>query len=393
MSVTPNTTTTENFNIDAKVKDFVERFNMNWDALREIMGVMRPIRKTPGTRLKSYKVEITRGGGQPAEGDEVELSQANVTEVAHKDLSLTADRMRITAQDVEKYGAPIAVRKTTEAFLNKIQGDVMDEFYEFAMTGSLTGTETDFQMAVSMAVARVKDKFKKMKLNYGNVVVFVNTLDAGRYNGAVGITTQTLNGIEYLKNVLGAETMIISSEIPEGTVVAIPADNIVLYYIDPADSEFKELGLNYYTGDGETNLIGAAREGVYGRLSGDIHILYGLTMWAEYLDAIAVVTVETSGSMGSISGFSTAAGSAVGKSVLTVPDPSVGGGKYYFKSQASTAPSAPTYLDQFDTTGWTEVVDDQEVTATNGHKYRVVEVNGAGQAIATADGTVVAKAS
>lgn len=41
-------------------------------------------------------------------------------------------------------------------------------------------------------------------------------------------------------------------------------------------------------------------------------------------------------------------------------------------------------------TGWTEVVDDQIVTATNSHKYRVVEVNGSGQAIATADGTVTA---
>lgn len=290
MAVTPNTTTTENFNIDAKIIELVERFNLNWDAIGEIMGIMRPVRKTPGTRLRSYKVDITRGGGQPAEGDEVALSQANVTEVAHKDLSLKADRMRITAQDVEKYGAAIAVRKTHDAFINKIQGDVLDEFYQFALTGELKGEESDFQMAVSMAVARVKDKFKKMRLNYGNVVVFVNTLDAGRYNGAVGITTQTLNGIEYLKNVLGAETMIISSEIPEGTVVAIPADNIVLYYVDPADSDFKELGLNYYTGDGETNLIGAAREPVYGRVSGDTHILYGLTMWAEYLDAIAVLT-------------------------------------------------------------------------------------------------------
>ena len=295
MAVTPNTTTTENFNIDAKVVEFVERFNMNWDALREIMGVMRPIRKTPGTRLRSYKVNITRGGGQPAEGDEVALSQADVEEVSHKDLSLKADRMRITAQDVEKYGAKIAVQKTHESFLNSIQDDIMGEFYDFALTGELTGTETDFQMAVSMAVARVKDKFKKMHRNYGNIVVFANTLDAGRYNGAVGITTQTLNGIEYLKNVLGAETMIISSDIPEGTVVAIPADNIVLYYIDPADSDFKELGLNYYTGDGETNLIGAAREPVYGRVSGDTHILYGLTMWAEYLDAIAVLTFGDAG--------------------------------------------------------------------------------------------------
>lgn len=291
MAVTPNTTLTENFQIDAKTVEFVERFNMNWDALREIIGIMNPVRKTTGTRLRSYKVDITRGNGQPSEGDEVELSQANVTEVAYKDLELKADRMRITAQDVEKYGADIAVRKTNDAFINKIQGEILDEFYEFALTGELTGSEDTFQMAVSMAVAKVKDKFKKMRLNYGNVVVFANTLDVGRYLGSAQISTQTQNGIEYLKNFLGAETLIVSSEIPEGTVVAIPADNIVLYYIDPADSDFKELGLDYYTGNGDTNLIGAHREGVYGRVSGDTHILYGLTLWAEYLDAIAVITV------------------------------------------------------------------------------------------------------
>ncbi len=292
MAVTPNTTTTENFgNVDAKTIEFVERFNMNWDALREIIGIMNPVRKTPGTRLRSVKVNITRGNGQPAEGDEVELSQANLSEVAHKDLELKPDRMRITAQDVEKYGAEMAVRRTTDAFINKIQGEILDEFYEFALTGELTGSEETFQMAVSMAVAKVKDKFKKMRLNYGNIVVFANTLDVGRYLGSAQISTQTQNGVEYLKNFLGAETLIVSSEIPEGTVVAIPADNIVLYYIDPADSDFKELGLDYYTGNGETNLIGAHREGVYGRVSGDTHILYGLTLWAEYLDAIAVITV------------------------------------------------------------------------------------------------------
>ena len=146
-------------------------------------------------------------------------------------------------------------------------------------------------MAVSMAVGKVKDKFKKMRKNYGNIIVFANTLDVARYLGSSQISTQNQNGVEYLKNFLGADTLISSSEIPEGKVVAIPADNIILYYIDPADSEFGELGLEYYTGDGETNLIGAHREGVYGRVSGDTHILYGLTLWAEYLDAIAVITV------------------------------------------------------------------------------------------------------
>lgn len=291
MAVTPNTTTTADFDVDPKVIDFVESFNLNWNSLLEIMGVMRPIRKTPGTTLRSYKVNIERGEGQPAEGDEVELSKASVSEVKHKDLALKADRMRITAQDVEKYGADIAVDRTYDSFLNSIQSDILDEFYNFALTGELTGTESSFQMAVSMAVAKVKDKFKKMRRNYGNIVVFANTLDVGRYLGSAQISTQNQNGIEYLKNFLGADTLISSSEIPEGKVVAIPADNIVLYYIDPSDSAFEELGLEYYTGDSPSNLIGAHREGVYGRVSGDTHILYGITLWAEYLDAIAVITV------------------------------------------------------------------------------------------------------
>lgn len=290
MAVTTNTTTTANFNVDAKTIDFVERFNSNMEALADIMGIMRPIRKTPGTKLTSYKVNITRGGGQPAEGDDVALSQANVEAVAHKDLTLTADRMRVTAQSVEKYGADIAVQRTYDAFIVDIQGDILTDFYEFALTGELTGEETTFQMAVSMAVGRVKHKFQQMRRKYDNVVVFVNTLDLHRYLGNTTITTQTLNGVEYLKNFLGADTVIANSDIPEGKVVGIPADNIILYYIDPADGDFKELGLDYYTGNGETNLIGAHREGVYGKISGDIHVLYGLTLWAEYIDAIAVLT-------------------------------------------------------------------------------------------------------
>lgn len=289
MAVVLNTTKSENFNIDAKLIDYVEKFNASWEAWAEIMGIMRPIRKTPGTRLRSYKVNVDLNEAVYVEGDEVALSKANVTEVAHKDLELTPDRMRVTAKAVKDYGAEIAVRKTRSAFLNAVRGKVLDEFYAFALTGTLTSTEDTFQMAVSMAVAKVKDKFKKMRLNYGNVVVFVNTIDLGRYQGTAQISTQTQEGIEYLKNFLGADTMIVSSEIPEGTVLAIPADNINLYYIDPEDGDLQELGLYYYTGSSDTNIIGVAQEGVYDHVSGDTHVLYGLTLWAEYLDAIAVI--------------------------------------------------------------------------------------------------------
>ena len=291
MAVTPNTTTTAQITIQAKEVDLAARFTSTWEALSEIMGIMRPIRKTPGTRLVSSKASVNLQDGNVAEGDEVPLSQATVEPVAHKDLTLKKYNKRVTVESVEKYGAAVAVQKTDDALLNELQGVVLDEFYEFALTGSLTGTEDTFQMAVSMAIGKVKDKFKKMRLNYGQVVVFANTLDVHRYLGSTTITTQTTNGVEYLKNFLGADVLIASSEIPEGKVVAIPADNIVLYYIDPEDGDFQELGLVYTTAGGETNLIGVHKEGVYGRASGDTHVLMGMAMWAEYLDAIAVISI------------------------------------------------------------------------------------------------------
>ena len=291
MAVIPNTTTSEQVTLEVKEIDFVSQFTRNIDALREIMGVMRPVRKQLGTKLVASKAEVTLQGGSVAEGDEVPLSQATVTPVAYEDIELEKYRKAVTAEAVAKFGAAVAVQKTDDAFIQELQGNVLDRFYAFAQTGTLTGSEATFQMAVSMAVAKVKDKFKKMRLNYSNVVVFVNTLDAGRYLGGANITVQNTNGIEYIKDFLGVQTMIISSEIPEGKVIAIPADNIVMYYIDPADGDFRELGLVYNTGAEETSLIGVHKEGNYGRVMGETHVLMGVKLFAEYLDAIAVYTI------------------------------------------------------------------------------------------------------
>lgn len=291
MAVIENTITTEQFStLQAKEIDFVERFGRNWDSLREILGIMRPVRKTPGTKLTASTAKVTLENGNVAEGDEVPLSIAEVTPVVFEDLVLRKYRKAVTAESVAKYGAAIASQKTDDAFLNELQGVVLDEFYEFAQTGTLISNEDTFQMAVSMAVTLVKDKFKTLRRDYSNIVAFVNTLDVGRYLGAAQISMQTQNGIEYFKNFLGAETVIVSSEIPSGTVVAIPAENIVLYYIDPADGDFAELGLEYTTTEGDTNLIGIHKEGNYGRVMGETHALMGIKLFAELIDGIANVT-------------------------------------------------------------------------------------------------------
>lgn len=291
MAVIENTTTTAQIKMEAKEVDFITRFEQNWEALMEILGIMRPIRKQPGTKLVSSKATVELQDGNVPEGDEVPLSQATVTPVAYEDLELEKFRKRVTAEAVAKFGAAIASQKTDDAFLVELQNKVLDRFYAFAQTGTLTGSYATFQMAVSMAVTLVKDKFKKMRRDYTNIVVFVNTLDVGKYLGAAEITIQTKNGIEYFKDFLGASTVVISSEIPENTVLAIPADNIVLYYIDPGDADFSEIGLNYTTGNGQTNLIGIHKEGVYGRVSGDTHALMGMKLFAEFIDAIANIKI------------------------------------------------------------------------------------------------------
>ena len=291
MAAITNTTTTAQITTSVKEIDFVSRFNRNWDSLREILGIMNPVRKTPGTKLVASKASIVLQDGSVAEGDEVPLSQAKVEPVAFEDIELKKYRKAVTAEAVAKYGAAVAVQKTDDAFLVELQNEVLDDFYEFAQTGTLTGEAATFQMAVAMAATMVKDKFKKLRLDYTNIVAFVNTVDVGKYLGTAPITVQNRNGVEYIKDFFGVQTVIITSEIPEGKVLAIPADNIVLYYIDPADGDFRELGLEYYTGDGETNLIGIHKEGNYGRVMGETHALMGIKLFAEYIDAIAVYSI------------------------------------------------------------------------------------------------------
>ena len=285
-----NTTLTTDITVQAREVDFVSRFSYNWESLREILGIMNPVRKQPGTKLVSSKATITLEDGNVPEGAVIPYSKAKVEPVIHGELTIEKYAKAVTIEDVNKYGAAVAVQKTDDAFLNELQTVVLEDFYDFLQTGTLTSEESTFQMAVAMAIGKVVDKFKKMRKNASGTVVFVNTLDAYRYLGAAELTVQNAFGIQYIENFMGADKMILSSEIPEGKVIALPSDNIVLYYVDPSDSEFAQLGLNY-TVDGETNLIGFHAVGNYSTAVGESYAIMGMKLWAEYIDAIAVVTV------------------------------------------------------------------------------------------------------
>lgn len=285
--------------VAARELDFVSRFGLTWEALREILGIMRPVRKVPGTQLVSYTASVELADGNVGPGRVIPYSKSKVVPVSKTDLTLNKYVKAVPIEDVDKYGASIAVQKTDEAFLNELQGVVMDKFYNTITdaTHAMTSTETTFQMAVAMAIGKVRDKFKKMRRNASEIIVFVNTLDVYKYLGTADISLQNSFGIDYVKDFLGATTMILSSEIEAGKVIAVPADNLVLYYADPGDGEYRKLGLNY-TVEGETNLIGFHANGNYSTAVGESFAIMGMALWAEYADAVAIVTIASGTSEG-----------------------------------------------------------------------------------------------
>lgn len=278
--------------------DFVTRFGKNWDALRDILGIMRPIRKTPGTRLVSYTASMKsaslQGGASVGEGDEIPYTEFEVAPVAYADIVLEKYAKAVSIEAVAKYGAAVAVQRTDDAFLNELQSNVLTRFYAFLKTGSMVSSETTWQMALAKAKGNVLEKFASMRRTVTEVVGFANINDLYTYLGAAGITVQTAFGLNYVKDFMGYSTLFLcpNIDIPQGMVIALPVENIDLYYIDPSDSDFAQLGLNY-TVEGETNLIGFHANGDYSHAVGESFALMGMTLWAEYLDGISVVYVGT----------------------------------------------------------------------------------------------------
>lgn len=277
--------------VTAREMDFVTRFGDNWEALRNILGIMRPIRKTPGTSLVAYTADVTLESGVVDPGEVIPYSKATITQAAKTDLTIEKYAKAVPIEDVNKYGAEIAVEKSDDAFLTKLQNVVLSKFYTFLNTGTLTGTASTWQAALAKAQGEVLNKFATIQKEVTEIVGFANILDAYDYLGAANITVQNSFGLTYIKDFMGYGTLFLlpAAQIERGKVLATPVENIDLYYIDPGDSEFARLGLNYTT-QGETNLIGFHAQGNYSTAVGESYALMGMALWAEYLDGIAKIT-------------------------------------------------------------------------------------------------------
>lgn len=375
--------------LHAREIDFVSRFTRTWDALRDIMGIMRPIRKQAGTKLTSYKAQMKsdslQGGTSVGEGEEIPYTEFEVIPVAYNDVQIAKYAKAVSIEAVDKYGATVAIERTDEAFLNELQGKVMTDFYTFLKTGTLTNTQNSFQKALAMARGLVLDKFQSMRKSVTNVVGFCNILDVYKYLGDATITTQTAFGMTYIEDFMGYSTLFLGTgaDIPEGIVIALPVENIDLYYIDPSDSDYARLGLTY-TVQGETNLIGFHANGDYSHAVGESFAIMGMKLWAEFLDGIAIVDFSTT-TKKAITATSAAGTTKGTKLTITAPTTIPADWTFYIASHASTAPTAPDYGAVVDTNTWTKVVFEDGVADNVENvlaKATLIAANGTGQCVA-----------
>lgn len=384
-----NMTGVAQIQVRAREIDFVTSFGQNMQALLDVMGIARMIRKENGSVLRVREASGVLQSGDVAEGDIVPLSQYEVTEKDFDTIKIQKYKKGVSIEAIAEKGYEAAVAMTDEEFTADLQNVVMTKFYDMLKMGSLTSYETSWQMAFAMAIGRVKNKFETMGRTATGIAVWVNTLDVYKYLGAAQITMQTAFGVNYIRNFMGADIMFISSQIPENTVIATPLNNIVAYYVDPSDSEFARVGL-VYTTDPATGFIGFHVQGNYDRVISELNAIMGVRLFAEYLDAIAYISVGSSSTqtLGTLT-VTSEEGTETGATKITVnPQLASINGVYKYKTNASAA-TAVTY--GMDVKTWTRWDGVSEIETTNGHHVTVVEADENFKAVRSGDVVAVVK--
>ena len=388
MAAKANLIMSNDIQVTAREIDFVTRFERNWQHLRDILGIMRPIKKQPGAVLKSKYAEGTLQSGKVAEGEEIPYSKFTVKEKNYAEMTIEKYAKAVSIEAIKDHGYENAVQMTDDEFLFQLQTDVTGRFYDYLKTGTLTSTETTFQMALAMAKGRVENKFKQMHRNVTGVVGFVNILDVYEYLGAAEITIQNQFGFQYMKDFMGFNTIFLlsDSEIPRGQVIATPVENIVLYYVDPNESDFARAGL-VYTVSGETNLIGFHTQGNYHTAVSEAFAVMGLTLFAEYIDAIAVITIDETPTLGTLT-VNSVAGTASGDTKITV-NPAKENANNVYKYKAAADAVTVGYGQNL--RNWTSWDGKADIKAAAGQKITVVECDGTYKALNAGSASVTAK--
>lgn len=212
--------------------DFVTQFNHNGlNKLLEVLGVTRRQEMMEGTALYVYTTTGTLQDGNVAEGEIIPLSQYETTKTLVGEITLKKWRKAVTAEAIKKSGYQAAVRDTDAKLLSDVQKGVRTDFFTFlngTITGAVTATGVGLQAALAAAWGQLQVKWEDDAVE---PVYFLNPLDVSPYLATAQITMQTAFGLSYIENFLGLGTVILSSQVTQGTFAATAKENLIVYFL------------------------------------------------------------------------------------------------------------------------------------------------------------------
>lgn len=367
--------------------DFVTRFAREIKIFREILGNIRMEKHAPGTKLTVKKAAVTLNTSSVGEGETIPYNAVSYTETDVGSLTWDKQKIGVTMEAISAHGYDAAVQAADDDMLYKLRSKIVNDFFTFAQTGTLTSdiqTYT-FQSALAEAQAQVQAKWEDMDRGYSDIIAFANVKDAYRYLGAAQITTQTAFGMTYIENFLGFSKLFLTSKIPQGKIVATPSQNLILYYVDATANDFNKAGFLFRT-DNETNLIGVHVEGNHNTDVSELSTVMAMGLFSEYLDGIAVIAIED---VMPVLKVVSAASSSSGKTAITVTGYTLGSGDSY--KYKVTDDEIVVRKGDSTASGWTSWNGSAEITAATG-KHIAIVVSNTNAVVAAGETTVTAKA-
>lgn len=278
--------------------DFVEQFGGNiLPKLMEVLGVTRKIPMMEGTTMYVYKTTGTLQSGAVPEGEIIPLSQYERTKTAVGEITLKKWRKAASAEAIKKSGYDEAVNQTDAKLLKDVQKGIRTDLFTFlaTMDGSAAGTPAEgdtLQSALADAWGQLQVLFED---DTAEAVYFVNPLDIADYLKTAQITVQTAFGMNYVEDFLGLGTVIMTSQVTQGTFYATAKENLILYYLTMNGDIANAFEL---TAD-ETGYIGI-KSGYQNEERAQIEslIMSGIQFLVEYEDGVVVGTIGESGETG-----------------------------------------------------------------------------------------------
>ena len=272
--------------------DFVQRFaHGSLAKLIEVRGVTRKLPMQEGTTLYMYTTTGTLQSGAVDEGEISPLSRYQRNKTAVGEMTLNKWRKATSAEAIMKSGYKEAVTETDAALLKDVQKTVRSSFFSLlngTITGSTAVTGEGLPAALAAAWAQLQIKFED---DTAAAVYFVNPLDIGDYLATANITVQNAFGMNYIEAFLGLGTVILSSQITQGTFIATAKENIVLYYLTMNGDIAGKFGLTV----DDLGLIGMKTDiPAENRAQLETLVMAGVTFFIEYAAGVVKGTITSS---------------------------------------------------------------------------------------------------